>query len=301
MASSDSQQSHDTPMESDTSAKGKADIAWQYAREEKHPVTKKRISITCTVCYKKIFGGRINRLKKHLAGQIGEVAPCTKFNQDVRYQMLESLKETSTKKRQREVEGDDQHDSEVQEIEEVEMNKQTSVPINTNRNGASKRVAGVANQKSTGIGGYFAPRTTPGSQPSIRSALASKEVKKQTDLAVATWMFDACITFNAINSYYFQLMLDAFATIDPGYKAPSYDDIHTNLLRAMVKEVQLFVENFRRFWADTGCTVMEDGWKDKINRSLINLLVDCPKGTVFLKSVDASDMVKTGEQVMVTG
>ncbi|XP_026440234.1 uncharacterized protein LOC113339047 isoform X2 [Papaver somniferum] len=177
------------------------------------------------------------------------------------------------------------------------MNMQTTVPITTSRNGGSQRVAGVANQKSTGIGGYFAPRTAPGSQPSIRSALASKEVKKQTDLAVATWMFDACIPFNAINSHYFQLMLDAVAVVGPGYKAPSYDDIHTNLLRSMVKEVRLFVENFRRFWEDKGCTIMVDGWKDTSNRSLINFLVDCPKGTVFLKSVDASDMVKMGENL----
>ncbi|KAI3861047.1 hypothetical protein MKX03_016018, partial [Papaver bracteatum] len=94
--------SFDSPMESETSAKGKTDIAWKYAREEKNPVTKKRICIICTVCHKKIFGGGINRLKKHLAGQRGEVAPCTKVNQDVRYQIQESLKETYTKKRQRE-------------------------------------------------------------------------------------------------------------------------------------------------------------------------------------------------------
>ncbi|KAI3968744.1 hypothetical protein MKX01_028894 [Papaver californicum] len=138
------------------------------------------------------------------------------------------------------------------------MNRQTSVPITT-RNGGSKRAATIVNQKSTGIGAYFAPRTTPGSQPSIRSVLASKEVKHKEDLAVATWMYDACIPFNAINSYYFQLMLDAMAAIGPGYKAPSYDDVRTHLLRASVKEVQLFVESFRRFWADTGCTIMADG------------------------------------------
>ncbi|KAI3860363.1 hypothetical protein MKX03_007119, partial [Papaver bracteatum] len=296
MASSDTKSSHDSLIEPETSGRGKTYIAWKYAREEKYPMTKKR-SITCLVCLRKIMGGGINRLKKHLAGQRGEITPCKKVSPDVRDQMLESLKETYTKKRQREVEADDDQDNEVQEIEEIQMNMQPSVPITTNRNGGTKRVAGVGNQKSTGIGGYFAPRTTPGSQPSIKSALASKEVKKQTDLAVGTWMFDACIPFNAINSHYFQLMLDAVAAFGPGYKAPSYDDIRNNLLRSMVKAVQLFVESFLRFWEDTGCTIMADGWKYTSNRSLINFLVDCPKGTVFLKSVDASDMVKTGENL----
>ncbi|KAI3956772.1 hypothetical protein MKW92_014023 [Papaver armeniacum] len=136
MASSDAQSSHDSPREPETSCRGKTDIAWKYAREEKDPVTKKR-SITCLVCLKKIMGGGINRLKKHLAGQRGEIAPCKRVSPDVRYQMLESLKETSTKKRQREVEADDDQDNDVQEIEEVQMNMQTSVPITTNRNGGN--------------------------------------------------------------------------------------------------------------------------------------------------------------------
>ncbi|XP_026444083.1 uncharacterized protein LOC113344294 [Papaver somniferum] len=179
------------------------------------------------------------------------------------------------------------------------MTAQTSVPTNANRNGGNKKASvhmGVS-QPRMGIDSYFAPQTTPGSQPSIKSALASKKVKQHVDLAIATWMYDACIPFNAVNSYYFQPMLDAVAAIGPGYKAPTYNDIRTHLLRATVKEVQLFVESFRNFWADTGCTIIADGWKDTSNHTLINFLVDCPKGTVFFKSVDASEIVKTGENL----
>ena len=32
---------------------------------------------------------------------------------------------------------------------------------------------------------YFAPRTTPGAQPSIKSAFASKELVKKVDMAIA--------------------------------------------------------------------------------------------------------------------
>lgn len=133
-----------------------------------------------------------------------------------------------------------------------------------------------SSQPRMGIDSYFSPRTAPGYQPSIISALASKKVKQQADFVVATWMYDACIPFNAINSYYFQLVLDAVAAIGPRYKPPTYIDIRTHLLRASVKEVQLFVESFRSFWADTGCTIMADGWKDTSKCTPINLLVDCP-------------------------
>jgi hypothetical protein len=38
---------------------------------------------------------------------------------------------------------------------------------------------------------------------------------------------------------------------------------------------------------------MADGWTDQKRRTLINFLVYCPKGTVFLKIVDVSDVSKT--------
>jgi hypothetical protein len=37
---------------------------------------------------------------------------------------------------------------------------------------------------------------------------------------------------------------------------------------------------------------MSDGWSDGKNRTIINCLVSCPQGTMFLRSVDASNRVK---------
>ena len=68
----------------------------------------------------------------------------------------------------------------------------------------------------------FPPRTTPGSQPSIRSALATKERVHQAHLCVARWWFDANISFNATNSKYYQTMWDAVTAIGPGYKGPTF-------------------------------------------------------------------------------
>ena len=38
---------------------------------------------------------------------------------------------------------------------------------------------------------------------------------------------------------------------------------------------------------------MTDGWTDQKRRTLINFLVYCPKGTIFLKIMDVSDVLKT--------
>lgn len=37
-----------------------------------------------------------------------------------------------------------------------------------------------------------------------------------------------------------------------------------------------------------GCTILSDGWTDIRRRSVINILVSCPLGTVFLRGVDAT-------------
>jgi hypothetical protein len=66
-------------------------------------------------------------------------------------------------------------------------------------------------------------------------------------------------------------------------------------LAKCVQETRQFVDGFRKIWRETGCTIMADGWTDRKRRTLINFLVYCPKGNVFLKSVDATDSSKTGD------
>ena len=43
---------------------------------------------------------------------------------------------------------------------------------------------GVSNTSQPPMANFFAPRTSPGSQPGIKSALATKELKDATDLAI---------------------------------------------------------------------------------------------------------------------
>ena len=112
-------------------------------------------------------------------------------------------------------------------------------------------------------------------------------------MAIARFLYDNCIPFNVVNSVYYQKMIDAVATAGPGYKGPSYHAIRVPLLRDQKKEVQLLVESQRRHWTEVGCTLMADGWTDTRHRSLINFLVYCPRGMVFVKSVDASNIVKS--------
>ena len=77
----------------------------------------------------------------------------------------------------------------------------------------------------------FAPRTTPGAQPGLKSVFQSKERVRQADMAIARFLYDNCIPFNVVNSVYYQKMIDAVTAAGPGYKGPSYHAIRVPLLR----------------------------------------------------------------------
>ena len=86
-------------------------------------------------------------------------------------------------------------------------------------------------KNASNIGDYFAPRTTPGSQPTIKSVLAGKDALNRPHMVIAKYMYDTCTPINAANSMYFQKMFDAAIAIGPGFKVPSYHQLRVYLLR----------------------------------------------------------------------
>ena len=92
-------------------------------------------------------------------------------------------------------------------------------------------------------------------------------------------------------------MIDVVNIAGSGFKAPTSQSLWTDLLLESVDEINLALADFCSSWAESGCTIMSDGWTNKRNRKLINFLVSCPKGTMFLKSMDASDKVKSAQLI----
>ncbi|KAG9454342.1 hypothetical protein H6P81_007246 [Aristolochia fimbriata] len=162
-----------------------------------------------------------------------------------------------------------------------------------------KGVESIGTQsKNKGIlGQYFPPRTSSGSQPSIRSVMAGKKAIEKAELEFMKWMYDSCIPLNALNSQYFQPMFDAISAIGPGFRGPTYHNARGKLLDLTIANINDHIESFKIYWTQTGCTLMADGWTDTCNRTLINFLVYCPRGLVFFKSVDASKESKTAKML----
>lgn len=53
----------------------------------------------------------------------------------------------------------------------------------------------------------------------------------------------------------------------------------------------------KKEWKRNGCSIMSDGWTDRKQRTLINVLGNCPKGSFFIESIDATSYPKTGEKI----
>ena len=57
------------------------------------------------------------------------------------------------------------------------------------------------------------------------------------------------------------------------------------------RDVMKRVDEIKRSWAVTGCSILLDGWTYVKDRTFVNVLVDSPKGTVYLSSSDITGCV----------
>ncbi|XP_023752194.1 uncharacterized protein LOC111900549 [Lactuca sativa] len=272
--------------------RAKKDPAWRYITQLDSGGGKK--AYFCTFCKNTYNGGGINRMKQHLAGVPGAISACPSCPGDIKFVMKSSLDENAKKTKEKHagvlsdtlgvnVDNmydviDDDDDDDVQVLTQQSTQKKDG-----------KRKAPHASQTKT-VPPFLKRGMHDPSQPSIKATLQSKERWHDTDLALAMWFYDACIPMNAVNSPLFQIAMSKVASMGHGYTGPSYHAMRVTLLKDAKQSVQLIVDSYRRYWAENGCTIMGDGWRDTRQRPLINFMVYCAKGISFIKSVDASDI-----------
>ncbi|KAG5241831.1 zinc finger protein [Salix suchowensis] len=253
----------------------------------------------CIYCNKHINGGGVTRLKCHLAGIKGQVEACKKVPPEVKWQMKQLVDDmTMEKERRKRIRTDIGNSQSGSNDEEIEEGDAANPRSGDTRSQTSRRMTVQGTSTSGRRIPLFPPRTTPGSQPSIRSAMATKEMEHKARKAVATWWYDANIPFNSANSYYYQPMLDAVTSIGPGFKGPSYHDLRGPLLKDVVHDVHEYIFSIKAEWRVYGCSIMADGWSNRRNAPIVNFLAYSPRGTVFLKSVDTSGLRKDKETLL---
>ncbi|RVW18507.1 hypothetical protein CK203_102863 [Vitis vinifera] len=123
-----------------------------------------------------------------------------------------------------------------------------------------------------------------------------KEARERDCMLITRWMYEAVIPFNAVTYLSFQPMIEAISQYGVGMKGPILHKVRvTNLNKELVLTKDLMKDHMVE-WGKNGCSIMSDRWIDRKQRTLVNFLVNCSKGTMF-NYVDASSRIKTGEKM----
>ncbi|XP_044383749.1 uncharacterized protein [Triticum aestivum] len=119
--------------------------------------------------------------------------------------------------------------------------------------------------------------------------------RDQVCMAVGRFLYDAGVPLEAVNSVHFQPMVDAISSMGGKPEVFSYHDFRGCVLKKSLDEVSAQLEYYKGSWTRTGCSVLSDEWTTDKGRTLMTFSVYCPEGTMFLKSVDATDIVTSSD------
>ncbi|RVW49336.1 hypothetical protein CK203_073229 [Vitis vinifera] len=267
----------------------KHDPAWKHCQMFKNG---DRVQLKCLYCGKVFKGGGIHRIKEHLAGQKGNASTCLRVSPDVRLLMQQSLDGVVVKKKKKQKIAEEITSISPLPTTVPETLEPDSSLLVTREEGKTNR--GTDRRKRGRV--KRADKSAIPDAVAINSiALDSKRGNNQVHMAIARFLYDAGVPLEAVNSVYFQQMINAIASGGPGVAAPSYQDLRGWILKNSVEEVKNDIDQYMGTWARTGCSVLVDQWNTHNGRILINILAHCPEGIMFLRSVDVSDIMNSAD------
>ena len=244
-------------------AGSRTDIAWKHGVAVDENDSKR---IKCKYCETIISGGAF-RFKHHLAWSSRDTKACPNVSPEVRDDMRKI----------------------VTSMEERKAKKRKSVE-------SMAGFATVVTDLSTESSENIFKRKGKSTQATINT-IFKKEIREDACRAIARFFYNNAIAFNVAKSDEFKEMCELISQHGQGFVPPSYHQIRVKYLKEEVKLTMEALEAHRKEWKTTGCSIMTDGWTDKRRRTILNFLVNSPKGTIFLKSVDASHITKTADKI----
>lgn len=285
----------------------KHDPAWKHCQMFKNG---DRVQLKCLYCHKLFKGGGIHRIKEHLAGHKGNASTCHSVPPEVQNIMQESLDGVMMKKRKRqkldeemtnvnamtgEVDAIPNHMEIDSSIHLIEVSEPVEAPglLLSHEEGASNKLG----RKRGSKGKSSCVERDMIVIPNGGGILDSNKVNNQVHMAVGRFLFDIGASLDAVNSAYFQPMIESIVSAGTGIIPPSYHDIRGWILKNSVEEVRSDFDRFKATWGRTGCSVMVDQWRTETCRTMLIFLVYSPEGTVFLESVDASGIMDSPDML----
>ncbi|XP_019157284.1 PREDICTED: uncharacterized protein LOC109153850 [Ipomoea nil] len=282
----------------------KHDPAWKHCQMYKNG---DRVQLKCIYCGKVFKGGGIHRIKEHLAGQKGNASTCLRVQPDVRLLMQESLNGAAMKKRKKQKLIDEMMNTHPGEA--VDLSNQCELSSEVGLLPVPDSL-GVFESQEEGMSSKLMGRKKKGrirkasssGNTNMLGVTTSKQVvnnatrmNDQVHMAIARFLLDAGIPFEAVKSSYFQPMIDVIASQEVGITGPSYHELRSWILKNSIQELRNEIDQCSGSWVRNGCSILVDEWTTEKGKSLIKFSVYCPEGTMFLRSVDVSEIVNSGD------
>ncbi|TXG53295.1 hypothetical protein EZV62_022464 [Acer yangbiense] len=142
--------------------------------------------------------------------------------------------------------------------------------------------------------------TFSGSDPKKRKRVSGAIEKvfnigasEQLDDEIARMFYTGDLSFHFVrNLYYVNAFKSACSNPIPGYLPPSYNPLKTTLLQKEKANIERLLNPIKDSWMVKSVSVCSDGWLDSQRRPLINIMVVCEIGLMFLKAVNCEGEFK---------
>jgi len=258
------------------------DPAWKYAVEVEVIENKGTTQLRCCFCSKLLKGG-VYRFKEHLAGIQGNVSPCPSVLLEVREEMCNILMKFHKGKKMSQLIREERIDKCVTMNNSSKLGSNSATLSQRRLSGPMDRFLRIAEE------GDDVVETDEQGGPTTETTRSARD---QTCQDIGRFFFENGLAFNIANSPSFVNMCRSIGRYGTGFRPPTAHELRTSILKKEEESTDAIVANVKMTWVQTGVSILSDGWKDMRGRQLINILVNNPHGTVFLRSIDVSDAVK---------
>ena len=113
--------------------------------------------------------------------------------------------------------------------------------------------------------------------------------RKELDEKWAAFFYEANVPFNVVRHPAFIAAVEATSTVGFDYRPPKYNAMRTRHIEPMKNAVkQRIEEKTKQCITLYGATICSDGWDNVVRRPLMNVMLVCPVGDIFLGSIDTT-------------
>ena len=122
--------------------------------------------------------------------------------------------------------------------------------------------------------------------------------RKELDAIWAAFFYEANVAFNVVRHPAFIAAVRATSNAGFDYEPPTYNAMRTTLIEPKKRQITADIETKTSKCIEIyGATICSDGWDNVTHRPLMNVMLVCPAGDVFLGSVDTTGNKKTKDYI----